>query len=61
MPKEIEMEKRECRKVGTMVKLSRQDRAEVEKAAQREGLSISAVVRRAIKNDKAIKKHRGEA
>lgn len=55
------MEKRECRKVGTMVKLSRQDRAEVEKAAQREGLSISAVVRRAIKNDKAIKKHRGEA
>lgn len=42
------------RKVATMVKLAPTERAQVERTAQREGISISAVVRRAIKCDKAI-------
>lgn len=47
---------KEGRKIATMVKLDPTTRAKVEHTAEREGISVSAVVRRAIKHDKAIRK-----
>jgi hypothetical protein len=54
-PKENIMAKA-ARKVFIVAKVDPAEKAHVERTAEAEGLSISAVVRRAIKKDRAIQR-----
>jgi len=48
---------KDARKVPIMIKVAPDQRAHVEHTAKAEGISISAVVRRAIKRDPTIQNH----